>query len=115
VKPGFWTLRRKLIALLLLASTLPLAVTSYLIFARGRAVLRDDARLRLITVADAVAARIDSLNEHYFGLVGALGRLPAVRAACAELAAGRPPDPSAAEVVTDIDRKRTRLNSTHTT
>jgi signal transduction histidine kinase/CheY-like chemotaxis protein len=99
MKLGFWTLRRKLIVLLMLASTLPLAVNGYLIYARGRDLLEENARLRLATVADGVADQIDGLNERYFAVLGGLGRLPAIRAACDALAAGRDPDPYATEVI----------------
>jgi signal transduction histidine kinase/CheY-like chemotaxis protein len=95
VTRGWWTLRRKMIALLVVASTLPVAITSYLVFARGRDLLRQGAVRSLHAVADATVARLDAVHRRYFGVLALLGRMPAVQQACRDAAAGAPPAPAA--------------------
>jgi signal transduction histidine kinase/CheY-like chemotaxis protein len=90
VNVGLWTLRRKLIVLLIVASTLPVAVTSYLVYRRGRELLLEGATVEMLAVGDAATARLDAINEHYFAMLHALTRLPRVQEACALINAGEP-------------------------
>jgi len=99
VKRGFWTLRRKVLALILVVATVPLGLDAVIVTSRGRDLLQHDARARLGAIADSVAARLDSLNARYFAMVDAIGRLPAVRSGCAAINAGQPAPPSALEAL----------------
>jgi signal transduction histidine kinase/CheY-like chemotaxis protein len=92
----FWSLRRKMLALLVVASTLPLIIDAIFLTWRGRELLYHDARNRLGALGDDAATRIDLLHERYFGVVDGIARLPDVRTACEAMQAGGAPPPSAA-------------------
>ena len=84
MKPGVWTLGRKMVALLLVASTVPLALMAYLSFRSSRDRLHDSAVLHLGSLGDAAVHNLDSLNRRYHRTVAAMVTLPEVLAACAD-------------------------------
>jgi signal transduction histidine kinase/CheY-like chemotaxis protein len=86
----FWSLRRKMLALLIIASTLPLIIDAFILTWRGRQLLYHDAQARLGALGDDAATRIDLLHERYIGVVDGVARLPDVRTACSAIASGQP-------------------------
>ena len=108
---GVWTLRRKMIALLLVASTLPLAITAYLVFREARDRLLDDARARLIAAGAGVSAQLDGLHQHFFTVIQHLAHQPSVRDACAAIGAARPPGDDALAVLRAFQTGDERLRA----
>ncbi len=84
---GFWTLRRKLIVLLLCTSSLPLALTTYLVYRQGRERVTTTASSYLGTVADAAAHNLDTFNLRYQRQLVAMVAMPLVQAQCPDRSA----------------------------
>jgi len=82
VKPGFWTLSRKMVVLLLLASSVPVGLTAYLTYRQGRERVNASAASYLGGLADAAVQNLDAFNQRYIDILDNILVQPDVLAQC---------------------------------
>jgi signal transduction histidine kinase/ActR/RegA family two-component response regulator len=76
---GDWSLRRKLLALLVVASALPAALGAALTLAQGRSMAEEGAAGLLGARADELVAELDAFHREHLSAIERLGWLPAMR------------------------------------
>ena len=69
-----WPLPWKVLALLLLVSTVPLAAATWFTFRDARQQTRKDAENLLAARAEQIGGQLDAFHESYLGLVERMGR-----------------------------------------
>ena len=74
----YWSLRRKLLALLLCACWTPLVATAAATQLRARSIMEGDARKLLAASAEQIAAEVDAFNSEYVRVATRLANLPGV-------------------------------------
>jgi signal transduction histidine kinase/DNA-binding response OmpR family regulator len=74
----YWSLRRKLLALLLCACWAPLVATTAGTQLRARSIMEGDARKLLAATAQQIAAEVDAFNSEYVRVATRLANLPGV-------------------------------------
>ena len=90
-----WSLRVKLAALLLLASTVPLAVEAAVLYGSAREMIRENATALLTARTEQVAEELDAFNRAAQSVVRRLARFPDILAyagAAGDERAARQPD-----------------------
>ncbi|HEU4731324.1 MAG TPA: HAMP domain-containing protein, partial [Kofleriaceae bacterium] len=92
-----WSVRRKLVALLVLASLVPLAVAAVVDLRAARTRLRRGAGDMLAAHVDQLRSRLDEFNAMYLMFATKLGQLPPVVAL-----GGSGPDVAAARVIMEV-------------
>ncbi len=99
-----WPIRRKMLALLLAASILPLAITAVIEFRTARTIIRQSAAALLRARATHLADRIDDFHLTFQRSVGRLSRLPLPNVFCQASPAERAKSISTAEEVLSVFR-----------
>src|SRR5258708_26672065 len=72
----YWSLRRKLLALLLCACWAPLVATTAAMQLRARSIMEGDARKLLSATAQQIAAEADAFNSEYVRVPSRLANFP---------------------------------------
>ena len=99
-----WPIRRKMLALLLAASILPLALTAIIEFRTASTIIRQSATALLRARATHLADRIDDFHLTFQRSVDRLSRLPLPNAFCQASPAERAKSISTAEEVLSVFR-----------
>ncbi len=79
-----WPLRGKIVALLVAASTLPVAASSAVVLWRARQVVEHDAVELLEARAEQLAAEFDAFHQSYLVTASKIARYPSVRRFCSD-------------------------------